>query len=64
VIIENNYHVMEAIEWDDTVNTDVYVINRKDGDVRHLEAQPFYALHHANAYQVNQVNNHHQKDVN
>lgn len=52
-IITHKFHVMEAIAWKENSDTDVYVINRHDGDVRHLTAQPMYSLHHANAYQKN-----------
>ena len=42
--------------WDGTEDTDVYIINLNDGDVVHLNAEPMYALHHANAYRLNKVN--------
>ena len=48
---------MEAVEWDDTVETDIYVINRHTAEVTHLTTEPMFALHHANAYQKNEVNN-------
>ena len=46
---------MEALEWNDMEDTDVYVIGLKDGNIRHLTTQPMYSLHHANAYQLNKV---------
>ena len=46
---------MEALSWKENTDTDVYVINRNTGDVRHLTTQPMYSLHHANAYQINKV---------
>ena len=49
------FHIMEAISWKDKTDTDVYVIKRKDGSVRHLTTRPMYSLHHANAYQINKV---------
>ncbi len=54
-IIGKKFHVMEALSWKENTDTDVYVINRHTGDVRHLTTQPMYSLHHANAYQINKV---------
>ena len=54
-IFSSNFHLMEALEWNDMEDTDVYVIGLKDGNIRHLTTQPMYSLHHANAYQLNKV---------
>ena len=53
-IFTSNFHLFEAMEWDETEDTDVYIINLNDGDVLHLNADPVYSLHHANAYQVDE----------
>ena len=55
-IFTKNFHLFDAMVWDGTEDTDVYIINLNDGDVVHLNAEPMYALHHANAYQLNKVN--------
>ena len=54
-MMASNFHIFEAIVWDETEQTDIYVMSLKDGSIQQFTTHPMYPLHHANAYQLNKV---------
>merc|ERR1712168_762207 len=51
-IFSSNFHLMDTVKYSPELMTDVYVVNIHTGDTKHLETEPFYSLHHSNAYQT------------
>ena len=52
----NNFHIMECIKELKDENTDIYVVNLKTKDVKELSAKTRFAMHHINAYEINDGN--------
>jgi carotenoid cleavage dioxygenase-like enzyme len=46
-----NFHLMEAIKWETEDVTDIYIVDLHSGEVRTMETEFVYSLHHTNAYQ-------------
>ena len=47
--------MFELIEWVDGQDTEVFVVDLKTGGVSNFTTDPFYSVHHANAYRGSKV---------
>ena len=47
--------MFELIEWVDGQDTEVFVVDLKTGGVSNFTTDPFYSVHHANAYRGSEV---------
>ena len=53
-MMKNRFHILECTEVLEDEETDIYVVNLKTKEVRELSANVLFAMHHINAYEINE----------
>merc|ERR1712179_279007 len=49
----NNFHLFELLSWDENSCSTFYIVNLKTGDIKTVEADPFFSVHQINSYEDN-----------
>jgi carotenoid cleavage dioxygenase-like enzyme len=52
-MMKERFHILECTEVLEDEETDIYVVNLKTKEVRELSANVLFAMHHINAYEIN-----------
>ena len=52
-MMKNRFHILDCVEVLEDEETDIYVVNLKTKGVQEISAEVLFAMHHINAYEIN-----------